>query len=312
MNSRIPLSNSWDKLKIQDDRSEERMRTSRDTARTLLAWLLVLGLVGCSSFTTYTTKSLPAEQEIKIDGKTDDWLGALSIIEDGSVSVGFRNDRESLYVCLMVEEEFLLAQIMRQGLTLWLDPRGGTAKALGIRYPLGMPRGERPEEQGEEPGPPPSEGYPEEAKLELEIIRSEKEAPQRMEIEEARGIEVIAVPRRGLLVYEIKIPLIQTESQLIAVGAQPGQTVGIGFETPKPDRSQRPEPRSGGIPGGGGGRPGGGGMPPTGGGRGAGPGGGPGRGMMGEMPNGFKIWALVHLSSENMDRVARRCVSTFL
>ena len=280
------------------------MRISKEKAFELVAWLLVLGLAGCSSYTTYTTKSLPAEQEIKIDGKTEDWLGALSIIEDGSVSVGFRNDRESLYVCLMVEEEFLQAQIMGQGLTLWLDPRGGTAKALGIRYPLGMPRGERPEEPGEEPGPPASEGIPEEAMSELEIIRSQKAAPQRMEIAEARGIEIIAVPTRGLLVYELKIPLLQTESQPIAVGAQPGQTVGIGFETPKPDRSQRPEPRSGGMPGGGGGRPGGGGIPPMGGGRGAGPGGGPGRGMMGEMPNGFKIWALVHLSLGDIDKPA--------
>lgn len=306
------MSNGWYQFKIQDDQAEERMRISRETAVALLAWLLVLGLAGCSSYTTYMTKSLPAVQEMKIDGKTEDWLGALSIIEDGAVSVGFRNDRESLYVCLMVEEEFLQAQILRRGLTLWLDPRGGTAKALGIRYPLGMPRGERLEERGEEPGPPASEGFPEEAMSELEIIRSEKEAPQKMEIGKVPGIEIIAVPTRGLLVYELKIPLLQTESQLIAVGAQPGQTIGIGFETPKLDRSQRPGPGSGGMPGGGGGRPGGGGMPPMGGGRGAGPGGAPAGGMMGEMPNGLKVWALVHLSSENMDRVARRCVSTFL
>jgi hypothetical protein len=275
------------------------MRISRGMAYALPAWLLVLGLAGCSSYTTYTTKSLPAEQEIKIDGKTEDWLGALSIIEDGSVSVGFRNDRENLYICLMVEEEFLQAQIMGQGLTLWLDPRGGTAKALGIRYPLGMPRGERPEEPGEEPGPPASEGIPEEAMSELEIIRSQKAAPQRMEIEEAHGIEIIAVPTRGLLVYELKIPLLKTESQLIAVGAQPGQTVGIGFETPKLDRSQMPGPRAGGRPGGGGG------MPPMGGGRGAGPGGGPGGGMMGEMPKGLRVWTLVHLSSGNIEQPAK-------
>lgn len=281
------------------------MRMSRETAVALFVWLLVSGLSGCSSYTTYATNSLPALQQIKIDGKTEDWLGALSIIEDGSVSVGFRNDRESLYICLMVEEEFLQAQIMGQGLTLWLDPRGGTSKALGIRYPLGMPRGEGREERGEELVPSTSESPPEEALSELEIIRSEKEAPQKMEIKEARGIEIIAVPTRGLFIYELKIPLLQTESQLIAVGAQPGQTVGIGFETPKPDHGQRPGPPSGGMPGGGGGRPGGAGMPPMGGGRGAGPGGGPGGGMMGEMPNGLRVWTLVHLSSGEIDRPAK-------
>lgn len=281
------------------------MRISRETAMGWLTWLLLSGLAGCSSFTTYKTESLPLVKEVAIDGKTDDWLGALSIIEGGSVSVGFRNDRENLYVCLMVEEESLQAQIMRQGLTLWLDPRGGTSKVLGIRYPLGLPRGETPEEPRGEPEKPPSEGYPEEAMSRLEIIRSPKETPQRMEIAEVRGIEVIAVPSRGLLVYELKIPLVQTESRLIAVGAQPGQTIGIGFETPKPERGQMPGPQSGGMPGGGGGRPGGGGMPPMGGGRGARPGGGPGGGMMGGMPSGLRVWTLVHLSLGDFDRPAK-------
>jgi len=273
------------------------MKISRETAYALSAWLLVSGLAGCSSYTTYATESLPPVKEIKIDGKTEDWLGALSIIEDGSVSVGFRNDRESLYVCLMVEEEFLQAQIMRQGLTLWFDPRGGTSKALGIRYPLGIPRKEMPEEPGEEPSRPSTEDFPKEALSALEIIGSPKEAPQKMEIAEARGIEIIAVPSRGLLVYELKIPLLQTESQLIAIGAQPGQTIGIGFETPKPDRSRMPGPPSGGMPGGGG-------RPPMGGGRGAGRDGAPGGGMMGEMPKGLRVWVLVHLSSGDIDQPA--------
>lgn len=279
------------------------MRISRVIDWAWCALLLVLGLAGCSSYTTYATESLPRVKEIKVDGKTDDWLGSLSIIEDGAVSVGFRNDRENLYVCLMVEEEFLQAQVMGQGLTVWFDPRGGKAKSLGIRYPLGMPRGERSEEPRGEPGPPPSDSFPEEALSALEIFRSEKEEPQKMEIAEARGIEIMAVPSRGLLVYELKIPLSQTETNLIAVGTQPGQTIGIGFEIPKPDLSKMPGPPSGGMPGGGG-RPPMGGVPGAGGGGrpGGPPGGGPGGGMMGEMPKGLKVWTLVHLSSGDTDQ----------
>jgi hypothetical protein len=86
------------------------MRISQGIDCELCGLLLVLGLAGCSSYTTYATESLPRQEEIKIDGKTDDWLGFLSIIEDGSASVGFRNDGENLYVCLMVEEETLQAQ----------------------------------------------------------------------------------------------------------------------------------------------------------------------------------------------------------
>ena len=279
------------------------MRISRKLDWALCALFLVLALAGCSSYTIYATESLPREEEIKVDGKTDDWLGSLSIIEDGSVSVGFRNDRENLYVCLMVEEESLQAQAMRLGMTVWFDPLGGKAKSLGIRYPLGIPRGERPEEPRGEPGPPPSGDIPEEAWSAIEIFRSEKGEPQKMEIAEVPGIEIIAVPSRGLLVYELKIPLALTDSHLVAVGAQPGQTIGIGFEIPKPERDQMPGPPSGEMPGGGG-RPPMGGAPGAGGGGrpGGPPGGGPRGGMMGEMPNGLRFWTLVQLSSGNINQ----------
>jgi hypothetical protein len=158
--------------------------------------------------------------------------------------------------------------------------------------------GEMPEERGDEPSRPSPEDFPQEALSALEIIGSQKEAPQKMEIAEARGIEIMAVPSRGLFVYELKIPLIQTQSLPIAVGAQPGQTIGIGFETPKPDRSRMPGPPSGRMPGSGGGRP------PMGGGPGPGRDGGPGGGMMGEMPKGLRVWTLVHLSSGDINKPA--------
>jgi hypothetical protein len=284
------------------------MRLSREFGYALCALLLVLGLTGCSSTTTYTTGSLPRVKEIAVDGKTDDWVGALSIIEDGTVSMGYRNDRENLYVCLMVEDELLQGQIMRGGLTVWFDPQGGKMKSLGIRYPVGMgtprgekgeePRGEKPEEPRGEPGDrPPAEGYQGAVMPALEILRSEKGEPQKIEISEAKGIEIMAVPSRGLFVYELKIPLAQTETSLIALGAQPGQTVGIGFEIPKPERGDMPGPPSGGTSGGGG-RPPMGGVPGAGGGRPGGmPGGVPGGGMMGDLPKGLKVWTLVRLSS---------------
>jgi hypothetical protein len=282
---------------------EEKMIVSRRIEYALCVLFLASGLAACSTYKTYMTESLPRQQEIKIDGKTDDWLGSLSIIEDGSALVGFRNDQDNFYVCLKVEEDSLQAQIMRQGLTVWFDPQGKKAKSLGIRYPLGMPRGETPEESRGEPGSPPSWDLPEGPLSTLEILRSEKGEHQKLEIADIPGIEIAAAPSRGLFVYELKIPLLQTESHLVAVGAQPGRTIGIGFETPKPDRGQMPGPPSGGMPGGGG-QPPMGGMPGGGGrGRPGGmPGGGPGGRMMGEMPKGLKFWTLVQLSPANIEQ----------
>jgi hypothetical protein len=277
------------------------MKIPRGTALSFTVCLMVLELAACSSYNTYATNSLSPEVQIKIDGKTEDWLGALAIIEDGSASLGFRNDRETLFICLMVEEEFLVGQIMMQGLTLWFDPKGGTAKTLGIKYPLGISRDEMSKEQWGEPGQSPPEDFPREASSALEIMRSQKEEPQRMELADVSGVEIVALASRGLLVYELKIPLSQTETQFIAVGTQPGQTIGVGFETPKPDLRQMPGP-----PEGRGGMPRGGGeMPPMGGQAGGRGGMRPGGGMEPQMPKGLRIWTLVHLSSGEINQSAR-------
>ncbi len=260
------------------------MKKIRYQAGAFLSYLFILGLAGCSSTTTYLTESLPPALKIVIDGKTDDWRGALSIIEDGNASLGFLNDQKYLYVCLIAESEPWRAQIMMQGMTVWFDPQGGAKKAFGIKYPLGMPPGERPmRPQGERSGVA-FEDFSGEVLSELEIITSKKEAPQRIEVGEAKGIEITAAPASGLLVYELKIPLLQSDEHPFAVGAQPGKKVGVGFETGK----FNPGKLSGRPPGGM--RPGGGGFGPGGGRMG-------GFGQMPDMPKGLKIWARVQLSS---------------
>jgi len=250
-----------------------------------LLLVLSLGFAGCSTFNTFLTDSRSPDHQIIIDGKSDDWHGELYIAEDERVSLGFLNDQENLYVCLLAEDNFTRNQIMMQGLTVWFDPQGGKKKALGIKFPLGMAPGERPmpfREDQEEPRPKNLRGRPVE---EMEIIRSGKEEPQKMNIAEAKGIEIKAMPSTGMLVYELKIPLVQTDEHPIALATEAGRTLGVGFETAKFDLSKMPR-RPAGMPGGGA-------RPPM--------AGGPGRGMGGfgrglQMPEGLKIWAIVKLA----------------
>jgi hypothetical protein len=255
------------------------------------------GLTGCSSFKTYVAKSLWPERQIVIDGKSDDWSGALSFIEKEQLSLGFFNDQDNLYVCLVAEGNFTRAQILRGGLTVWFDPEGGKEKKFGIRYPLGgsaremqmPPEMRNPEETNER--------SPREAMNELEIIRSKKAEPERMELAKAKdnGLEVMATPSSGLVVYELKIPLLAKEGQPLGVGAKPGATIGIGFETSKPDLSRMQRGRAGGMPGGGMGRPGmGGGFGRRG-----------GYGMGSNMPEPLKIWTTVQLASGSAGNVPK-------
>ena len=108
------------------------------------AAVLCAGFSACAAG-VYVMKSRVPEAEITIDGMTEDWKGLLYLLADEQVFVGFMNDQEYLYVCLVSGDSRRPSQLMREGLTVWFDPAGGTKKVLGIKYPapgLPAPRGE--------------------------------------------------------------------------------------------------------------------------------------------------------------------------
>lgn len=282
--------------KLRNRRLPSSMRTA--IVGTIVAAVLVLA--GCASFNTYTTESRSLSQPITIDGRTDDWQGELFVVPGERMMIGFVNDGRFLYIAVLVEEAFQRNQVLYQGLTVWFDPKGGKEKVFGIRYPLGLPPGERPAPKmaSEGEGVTPID-LPEGALAELEIIRSEKALPQRVRVADLKGVEVKVTPSTGLLVYEMKIPLTVDAEHPLAVGTPPGGTVGIGFETPKFDRSSMPRNNAGGGPesgarppmGGTGGMGGSGGRGEMGGAGGMG-----GRGGMMGLAEPLKIWAIVQLA----------------
>jgi hypothetical protein len=276
--------------------------------RTFLAGAVILGLAGCGTARTYITESRAPGIKIMIDGKSDDWIGSLNIIAEGNLEEGFLNDQDFLYVSFVTEDESLRKQIARGGLTVWFDPKGGDEKVLGIKYPVGIPRVERPATQKEEAdGPPPNEPAGG-AESSLEIYRPGASLPQKLDLDSAKGLELAASKEGKLFVYELKIPLQPSPDHPIAVGALPGKTVGIGFEVPKSNSGRqggRPSGEAAGRGGGGrggggfgGGMGGGGGTHGGGHGRIGGQGGGPG--TQSEAANGLKIWTYVKLSSQKV------------
>src|SRR5215813_9011228 len=73
---------------------------------------------------------------IAVDGKFDDWTGNLDPLGDNPESIQVVNDGEFLYLRLTASDAGARRQIVRQGLTVWFDPGGGTKKKLGIRFPV--------------------------------------------------------------------------------------------------------------------------------------------------------------------------------
>lgn len=259
----------------------------------LILSLALSVLIGCS---TLQLESTWKDRDITMDGKGGDWLGAKYYFEDSAISVGLINDDRYLYVSMMTENPMVRAQIMRQGLIVWLDPQGGKNKTFGIKYPLGR-QGEDQEGERMDPGDMMDEMTREEmmqklqeTMTELEVLGSDEEVLGRMDIEDVRGIEVKMRNAGGTFVYELKVPLASSEEYPFALGVEPGDFIGVGFLSPKLQMLRPSGMRGGGrMPGGGGG------MPPGGGGGMGGPGMDGGMGRL--MPRELKIWAKVQLAS---------------
>ena len=254
-----------------------------------LGLLFLVASTGCKTFNTFTADSRPVSKPIVVDGKSDDWQGDLYVVPGERLSVGFLNDRDNLYVCLLTSDTFTKFQIMSRGFIVWFDPKGGKEKAFGIKYPVGQPAGQQPKMTMGETGEPVFDESSGTSMNEFEIVKSEKEPSRKMAFSQAQGLEIKVASSTGLIVYEMKIPLVQSGDNPVAAGAGPGKMIGIGFETGKFDASQMPRGNRGGTPGGGGA-----GRPPMGGG--GAQGGMGGSGMRGGVPDGLRVWALVQLS----------------
>jgi len=269
-------------------KESKRVFSGRKPAMSAILILFLFLLVGCG-YSKLELNSNWRDREITVDGKNADWLGTMLFFEEDNVSVGLLNDENFFYICMIVEDQFMRTQVMRQGFTLWFDPDGGKEKTFGIKYPIGMQAsgtGMRRDEQSMER----SRQAPRRPMIELEILGPGKDEVKKMPIAEAKGIDIIVEFSSGMLVYELKIPLIQSEQYPYAIGAEAGSSVGIGLETSKMERSDMKRQMSGGRGGAG-----------TSGGMRGGAG---GRGMSGggrrsQMRKPLKIWAVVQLASNN-------------
>lgn len=213
------------------------MRRSRLYLLFIVLLLVLAYLVGCDGL---FLKSRWTQTQIAVDGKESEWSGTLSYFEKEKVAIGLQNDADNLYLLLKATDRNVESQIMRAGFTVWVDASGKKEKTLGIHYPIGI--------QGY--GMPPArDTQPDEFKGELrrqfaemlndeEILGPEKNDRNRVPTMNDLGIEASLSDTLGVMIYELKIPLKSTEEFHYAVGAGPGATISLGFETGEFKRQQ--------------------------------------------------------------------------
>ncbi|GAB5520013.1 MAG: hypothetical protein RhofKO_22640 [Rhodothermales bacterium] len=267
--------------------------------------VVALSLSACaSSAPPLETKFMHAP--LTIDGNETDWDGLLAPMpnEDRNLAFAAVSDGQDVYIAFATSDQQTVGQMVAMGLTLWFDPAGGSAKTVGIRFPVGLGESGLQSLMRGQRGRPDAERLDElfvVSTSAVEIVRDGAEEGQRFRPGDVRGLDVAASLTMGTLFYELRVPLKPIAGAEVAVDLAEGAMLGFGMETPKIDmeamREQMMQQR-----GGGGGRPGGGGMPGGGmmGSGGGMPGGGmPGGGMRGgpSMPQPVKIWRQIDVYS---------------
>jgi hypothetical protein len=253
----------------------------------ITAVLLTLVMNGCGSVDVTSKWS---DSFITIDGVDDEWQNSTYYIKEHNLVIGIKNDEENFYFALITNEESNKAQILRGGLTLWIDNEGGGDKKFGIRFPTGMKEpvmAKEPGLAGENAQVMPKFDFSSIGNqfTDIEIIGPDENDLSLVGIDAAKGISVKMKMIDDKLVYEFKIALKKKDPSQYAIDIKENNMFSLGIETTgmKSGKPGGDMPDGEMPPGGGGGMPpgGGGGMPPGGGGPGGGmgPGGRPGGAM---------------------------------
>ena len=218
---------------------------------TLLGILFLVG--GCGSPSTLQS-SAPSTPPT-IDGALGEWGGNLTYVDDEPVSMSVMRTDSLLYVALSTQDQSLIRSVAKNGLIVWVDPKGGKQRTYGIQYPLGL-RAQRagqrsPQASGAAGASRPTATLDQLALNELDVIRHDS-TRVRIPAKFSSGLRAQATIDRGALVYELAIP-VNTASgtvtgQTHGLRSALGSTIGIGLQTPDPDEERNLQMPDQGVP----------------------------------------------------------------
>lgn len=209
--------------------SKQRMCVRISSLLLLVSTMMLIILNGCSSGLKLISDW--QQGEINIDGSDSLWQRGLYYDKESDFVYGVRNNDNYIYVFLKTQNRSTEMQIMRQGLTVWLDKEDGKNQIFGIKYPLSWQ--ETHTVLSTDTSEEKLNRFLDQAFPELEIIGPTKEDIQRFSALEAPGIRVKLARTRESLVYELRVPLKKTSKNPFAIEPISGRRIGIEFEAGK-------------------------------------------------------------------------------
>ena len=197
--------------------------------RSALAFLLIALTAGCASTPPRLYEAAPLTPTTEVDGDAREWRGSLfPVPQEAGLSFGVRSDGETLAVAVVAGDERQARRIALGGLRIWLDPAGGDAPALGVRFPTPAPPDPADlRSQRGTPHPLRLRARFEDATERIEIQRGGSVVVQSAAVGSVPGLETAArwTDRDGLVV-EMRIPLAASDRLL---PADAGDRLGVGI-----------------------------------------------------------------------------------
>lgn len=185
------------------------------------------------------------EDIIVVDGRINDWGDKLTFLEDYNVAVGVYNDSEYLYVCLTTSDRVLMQQILKPGITLWLDPEKSDVKERGIMFPI------KPDNfENKSMADMRIDSYnldylqgliteTRETQKEIKIINGTDYPISIFPYIGNSGIDIRLGLSLDQLVYEAGIPIADNKSGEFRIEAYPGDQLLVGFQSNPVERPKR-------------------------------------------------------------------------
>jgi hypothetical protein len=226
--------------------------------RSFSAFFFVLILL-CSCSSVKEIKSGFGSQQIKIDGDASDWEGKLSFDKKNRLATGFQNDGENLYICITTSERDNIMKMLRLGTTIWFEPQNG-GKKIGLKFPLPEPESFRDVMFAQRADPDFRENM--EARFnkiittqhEISVVNEDDYSLYLLDAHDENNFTAKLGLAKGILVYELKVPLSTNPKSKYFIEAKPGENLLIGISTNE-FKMEGPMNRSGGgMNQGGGGR----------------------------------------------------------
>jgi hypothetical protein len=198
---------------------------------------LILGPALAAGAGQAVVESAWTVQPVAIDGVRNDWQGTpLTDWKKDAVAFAFRNDGETLYVLLVIQDPKFRSSIEGTGVTLSFNARGAKAKDYGILFKKVRLNPAEYIAYLEKQGP-----VSDEQKAEIQRkagfylfhhqVLDRKGKPVEASGEaSARPAVFKYAPDGKAVVYEFSVPLLRGSDLAAGIGAGPGASVAVGFE----------------------------------------------------------------------------------